>query len=268
MSSRYIGQISLKLKGKNILNCFGMQPVFVENNTIPQSFLATIYRAGTGVYKTGKMHQFNSYRIGKENDVILQNAFHVSKADEEVVRLLLNQRTFTFKQNANLDELMKDENHSKLKEIILMHFERIRYYTMMCQGNFIITSRKDLYNKSLFICSEVYNFEIYLVDESILPRNILILGHGDYNSFRTPYIACPLFDKNYFDELCEMNRINLNSMKINSKSRYPLIEKQLNLYSLYQSYLDNVEVPYWYIETFRNPVKTRQKAYYTTLFFD
>ena len=33
-------------------------------------------------------------------------------------------------------------------------------------------------------------------------------------------------------------------------------------------YLDNVEVPYWYIETFRNPTKTRQKAYYTTLYFD
>lgn len=46
------------------------------------------------------------------------------------------------------------------------------------------------------------------------------------------------------------------------------IDKYLTLYSLYQSYLDNVDVPYWYIETFNNPVKTRQKAYYTTLFFD
>ena len=263
-----IGNLSLKLKKKSILNCFGIQPIFVENNTIPQSFLATIYRAGTSVFKTGKMHQFNSYRIGKENDVILKNAFHQSRANEEVVRLLLNQRTFTFKQNANLDELLKDENHDKLKELLLMHFERIRYYTMTCQGNFIITSRKDLYNKNLFICSEVRNFEIYLVDERILPSNILILGHSNYCSFKTPYVACPLIDKNHFDELCEMNSIDLNSLTVNPKSRYPLIEKHLNLYSLYQSYLDNVEVPYWYIETFNNPVKTRQKAYYTTLFFD
>ena len=268
MSSSKVSNLSLKLKNKSILNCFGIQPVFVENNTIPQSFLASIYRAGTSIYKTGKMHQFNSYRIGKENDVILKNAFHISRADQEVVRFLLNQRTFTFKQNANLDELMKDENHEKLKELILMHFERIRYYTMMCQGNFIITSRNDLYNKSLFIISEVYNFEIYLVNESILPRNILILGHSSCNSFRTPYVACPLIDKSHFDEICKLNCIDLNGLTVNPKSRYPLIEKHLDLYSLYQSYLDNVHVPYWYIESFNNPVKTRQKAYYTTLFFD
>ena len=81
MSSSKVSNLSLKLKNKSILNCFGIQPVFVENNTIPQSFLASIYRAGTSVYKTGKMHQFNSYRIGKENDVILKNAFHISRAD-------------------------------------------------------------------------------------------------------------------------------------------------------------------------------------------
>lgn len=203
------------------------------------------------------MHQFNSYRIGNENDCILKNAFHISTAEENVVKLLLNQRTFTYKQNANLDELMRDENHDKLKEILLMHFERTRYYTMMCQGNFIITSRKDLYNKSLFINAEVHNFEIYLVDEKILPKNILILGHSNSSSFRTPYIACPLINKNHFDDICKINNIDLNSFSVNPKSKYPLIEKHLNLYSLYQSYLDNVEVPYWYIETFNNPVKTR-----------
>lgn len=161
-----------------------------------------------------------------------------------------------------------DENEDKLKEILLLHFERIKYYTMMCKGNFIITSRKELYNKSLFKGDGVRNYKCYLVDEKILPRNILILGHTSFNSFRSPYVACPLIDKKHFDELCKMNDININSILPGKNTRYPLIEKQLELYSLYQSYLDNVDVPYWYIETFNNPVKTRQKAYYTTLFFD
>ena len=65
-----------------------------------------------------------------------------------------------------------------------------------------------------------------------------------------------------------MNGINIKDFPYRMNKRYPMIDRQLNLYSLYQSYLDNVDVPYWYIETFRNPTKTRQKAYYTTLFFD
>ena len=223
---------------------------------------------GTKNNPTGVQHQLHKYRLGNENNEILKNAFHISQADRMVVNTLLNERTFTFKQNANLDSLLKDENEDKLKEIILLHFERIKYYTMMCKGNFIITSRKELYNKNLFTCDQVKSYKCYLVDESILPRNVLILGHSNYNSFKTPYVACPLIDKKHFNSICEMNGINLNSFQINPKARYPLVEKQLNLYSLYQSYLDNVDVPYWYIETFNNPVKTRQKAYYTTLFFD
>ena len=112
------------------------------------------------------------------------------------------------------------------------------------------------------------NYTVYLVDEKILPRNVLILGHSDVNSFRNPYVAVPLIDKNHFDEICRLNNIDLDSFSIDPEKRYPIIEKRANLYSLYQSYLDNIEVPYWYIETFRNPVKTRQKAYYTTLYFD
>ena len=110
---------------------------------------------------------------------------------------------------------------------------------------------------------------MYLVDESILPRNVLILGHSDTHSFRTPYVACPLIDKKHFDDICKMNGIHIDDFDVlDTNKKYPLIEKYANLYSLFQSYLDNVDVPYWYIETFNNPVKTRQKAYYTTLYFD
>lgn len=252
-----------------ILNCFGIQPIFVNDGKIDQSFLGFMYRMGTGDHKTGTVEKIIKYRLGKQNDEILKNCFHVKNANEVVVKTLLHDRTFTFKQNASLNELLKDENHAKLKEIILTHFERIRYYTMMCQGNFIITSQQQLYYKSLFIRSEVANYTCYLVDEKILPKNILILGHSPSTSFRSPYVMCPLIDKKHFDEVCKMNNIGLNSFdELNLKKKYPLIQKHLNLYSLYQSYLDNVEVPYWYMETFKNPPKSRQKAFYTTLYFD
>ena len=96
----------------------------------------------------------------------------------------------------------------------------------------------------------------------------MILGHHNTDVFRSPYVACPLIDEKHFNEICELNGINLKDIGFNKDLRYPLIDKYVSLYTLYQSYLDNVDVPYWYIEDFGNPVKTRQKAYYTTLFFD
>lgn len=264
-----VGQVSLKLNKTHILNCFGMQPLFVDNGKIDESFLGFVYRVGTCWNQVGKMHYLSNYRFGNENDCILQNKFHISNSDEKVVNFFLKERTFTFKQNCSLDDLLKDGNEKKLKEILLLHLERIRYYTMMCQGNFIITSNEKLYGKKLFGITEVHNFNIYLVKSNLLPKNVLILGHSNRNSFKTPYIACPLIDKTHFTEICNLNNINLRDFdKLDSSLRYPLLDKENDLYSLYQSYLDNVEVPYWYIEDFGEPVKTRQKAYYTTLYFD
>ena len=85
----------------------------------------------------------------------------------------------------------------------------------MCKGNFIITSRNDLYNTRLFTNTEVRNFEIYLVNENLLPKNVLILGHSPFNSFRSPYVACPLIDKNHFNELCKVNNIDINKIEMN-----------------------------------------------------
>lgn len=264
-----VGQVSLKLNKHHILNCFGMQPIFYKNGRIEESFLGFVYRMGTSNNVVGKMHYMSSYRIGAENDIILRNKFHIRDANKVVVDFFLNERTFTFKQNCSLDNILDRGDDAMLKEILLTHFTRTKYYTMMYPGNFIITSNLNLYHKNLFTAAESRNFNMYLVDESILPRNVIILGHSNRNSFKTPYVACPLIDKNHFDELCRMNNINLRDFdNINPKDRYPLIQKNFDLYSLYQSYLDNVEVPYWYIESFNNPVKTRQKAYYTTLFFD
>ena len=100
----------------------------------------------------------SSYRIGEENDIILRNKFHIKDADKNVVNFLLNERTFTFKQNCSLNGLLEKGDDATLKEILLMHFERTKYYTMMFKGNFVITSNPKLYHKKLFTAAEVKNF--------------------------------------------------------------------------------------------------------------
>lgn len=262
-----IGKITLSYKTGSLLNCFGMQPVFVDKGRIQQSFLGYAYRISTYHNPKGTMKYDIRYRLNENNDYILKDKFHISQSEKTVINTLLN-NSFTLKHNVPLDILM--QNKPLLKQTFYYYMERIHYYIGIGRGNFLITSRNDLYKTPLFLASEIKNFQPYLVNESILPRNIVIIGHRNTNAYANPLVACPLIDKVHFDDICKLNGIDIDNMTMNdSKSKqFPMTEKYLNLYSLYQSYLDNVDVPYWHIENFEQKGTARQKAYYTTLFFD
>lgn len=260
-----IANLSLSMPHGSLLNCLGIQPVFHTNYHINTSFLGFVYRMATQGNKKGQMKYLMKYRLGEENKEIIDNKFHISKAPQRVIDTIMR-NSFTLKHNTPLNILL--DNDSLLKETIYYYLKRIELYTSLGCGNFVITSNQKLYYKKFFTTNEIKNFNIYLVNDSLLPNNILLLGHKNSNSFGNPYVAAPLIDKNHFDDICSMNGIDVKNFPYRMDKRFPIIDRQLNLYSLYQSYLDNVDVPYWYIETFRNPVKTRQKAYYTTLYFD
>lgn len=257
--------IPLSVQHGSLLNCLGIQPVFVDKNTIEKAFYGFVYRVANFMNKGGRMHYLMRYTKNENNNDILQNAFHIKNADRNVINKIC-QNSFTLKHNTSLDVLM--ENDDLLKETLMFYLKRIQYYISIGSGNFIITSRKDLYNKKLFTAQQIANFEIYLVAEQLLPKNILLLGHKNQCVFCNPLVASPLIDKTHFEKLCQLNDINFEAIPFNKELKTPMIDRYLNYYSIFQSYLDNVEVPYWFIETFKNPTLTRQKAYYTTLFFD
>lgn len=260
-----LAHISLISRKYPLFNCLGIQPTFYKDGVIDKSFLGFVYRIVHTFNKGGTMKTMFKYRIGEENDIILKNKFHVKDYERRVLNTLY-ENSFTLKHNASLDSLMEDDK--KLKETLYYYMKRIELYVSLGCGNFLITSRNELYNKTLFYASEISNFTTYLVSEDLMPKNILLIGHKNNNTFGNPYVASPLIDENHFDEICKLNNICLDDFTFNKKEKYPLIDKYVNLYSLYQSYLDNVDVPYWYIETFNNPTIPRQQAYYTTLFFD
>lgn len=263
MSLHGLGNISLNAKQGSILNCLGIQPIFIEDGVVKDSFLGFVYRLANVLKRQGHMKYMCKYYDDETN--IIKKSFHINSAKQEIVNFLLK-NSFTLKHNGSLDSLMN--NKDLLKQTLLFYLHRIQYYINIGKGNFIITSRTDLYNTKLFTANQVSGFQIYLVDESILPRNVLILGHRNNVSFCNPYIACPLINKQDFNRVCRLNGIDIDRWKLDFTKELPLLVKYVNLYSLYQSYLDNVEVQYWYIEQFKNPTFTRQKAYYTTLYFD
>lgn len=260
-----LSNLSLSMPTGSLLNCFGIQPVFHTDYKIDTSFLGFVYRVATQTNRTGTMKYSMKYRIGEENDEIIKNKFHIDEAPKAVIDTILR-NSFTLKHNTPLAELLSDDK--LLKETLYYYLKRIELYISVGSGNFIITSLSELYYKHLFIQSEIGNFQLYIVPERLLPRNVMILGHKNTNSFGTPIVAAPLIDKPHFDSICEMNNIRLSDFGYDMKKQWSITERYFDIYSLYQSYLDNVEVPYWYIEKFNNPTKNRQKAYYTTLYFD
>jgi hypothetical protein len=131
--------------------------------------------------------------------------------------------SFTLKHNTPLDVLLNNDN--LLKETIYYYLKRIELYTSLGCGNFVVTSNQKLYYKKMFTNNEIGNFNMYLVNDSLLPNNILLLGHKNSNSFGNPYVAAPLIDKNHFDEICSMNEINIKKFPYKMNKRYPITDR-------------------------------------------
>jgi hypothetical protein len=121
------------------------------------SFLGFTYRLAN-LFERGKMKYLFKYY--DETDEPIKKSFSFKDSTKNVLNLLLN-NSFTLKHNGCLDNLM--ENTKLLKETIMFYLERIHYYTVMCKGNFLITSRSDLYNTVMFPVNQVANFMMYLV---------------------------------------------------------------------------------------------------------
>jgi hypothetical protein len=138
----------------NILNCFGIQPILVKDGKIDYSFLGFVYRVANLVNRGGKIHNLIKSRKFEENDSIIKNSFHISEAEYNIVNTILN-NSFTLKVNKSLDKLL--ENKNELKETFYYFLKRIEYYIAIGSGNFIITSRKELYNSRMFTASEIPN---------------------------------------------------------------------------------------------------------------
>lgn len=78
MTVASVGNVTLRTKNGCLLNCLGIQPVFVEDGVIKESFLGYVYRTTSRFNSGGTMRYMNKYR---ENDTdILKNSFHISQA--------------------------------------------------------------------------------------------------------------------------------------------------------------------------------------------
>jgi hypothetical protein len=258
-----IGCLQLNAPEGSLLNCFGIQPIFHKDGFIEKSSLYSVYHRHNKKNPIGLTRCQMKIRKNENNNCILKNAFHYRVSDYEVVQTLLKNSDH-YEMDQPLSELI--QNKKLLKEKILYQATYIKARTNYAKANFFISSNKELLDTLTFKFTELIGLKKYLVSESLLPKNLLILGLRENTNYANSIIACPILDKKDFDEVCRLNGVDIYNMRPNYSKKYPLLERELDRYEIYQEYINHKLPEYWYIETFNLPQR-RVEAPYITIHF-
>lgn len=258
-----IGCLQLDAPEGSLLNCFGIQPIFHRDGFIEKSSLCSVYHWHNKKNPIGITKCQTKIRKGKDNEKILKNCFHYRVSDYEVIQTLLRNSDH-FELEDPLSFLLN--NKKILKEKILYQATYIKARTNFAKANFFISSNKDLLDALSFKFTELHHLKKYLVSEKLLPKNLLILGLREKTNFANSIIASPIIDKNDFDKVCKLNGIDIDSMQPDYTKKYPLLERELDRYAIYQEYINHKLPEYWYIETFKCNQR-RVEAPYITIHF-
>lgn len=165
-----------------------MQPIFYTENRgslplIPSVDIFCVDRVQNKRRPYGKMRIHS--RTTTDNIDIFSKLHYLQNADEAVVNVLLK----------NSDHFIK--NQTSIRESILFFANLIRYRTALNKANFIISSDEDVLVDLKFKYTELLPTKL-LVDETILPKNQIIIGLRELNTFANPICACPLIELNEF----------------------------------------------------------------------
>lgn len=256
--------INLKLNDEGcLLNCFGMQPIFYERisglSSIPFVDIFCVDRVQNKHVPTGRTRIHA--RVTTENFDIFPKSFDLSQSDQKVVNVL-----FEYSDHFQLPKKIDEYSKKELKENVLYQALFVRYRTTMNKANFFISSNEELLNKLNFRFTELNRYERYLVDKSVLPDNVLMLGSREINTFANPICACPLIEKEHFDEFLRSNDVYelYYSRECENGKNFPIIEHYLTKYEILQQYIDEYTPQRWYVHRFDS---ARVKAPYITIHF-
>lgn len=246
----------------SLLNCLGMQPIFVERNQygvtqIPLIDIFCVERQQNKKIPMGKMKLFT--RRTRNNIDVLHKSIYDSQSDNAVINVLLRNSS-QYRSNIPLSDI------KHLKEQILYHGHLLKLKNAMMKANFLISSNEKLLNELRFKFTEL-KLTKYLVDEKDLPKNILIMGLRELNTFLNPICACPLFDKELWNKWIQFNNLShiISSRHYDMTSQLPIVNKYVDVYELYQHFINQNKVEKWYIHEFTEATTSN---FYTTLIFD
>lgn len=243
----------------NIINCFGIQPSFVDSEICNRISLFSLYRytkwAGDDA-KTNNVYYEPKLYKDKFAQICYNMATPITNLENKVIKMLWENATHVA-INFSLNQLKEDKN--KLREVLLYYSELLRYWNRLNKGNFFISSDDTIFNNINFAFKQLQKFEKYKTSNFILPEDIIIIGAKGMTSFDNSIIVSPFIDKN--DYKLFLNEHKLSDFYISDmKKRFPIMEKMNHLYDNYQLYINEKMPTKWYFEKFKNT-----KMYYIVL---
>lgn len=253
--------IKLELPGDNLINCFGIQPIFLKSEVPDRISLFSLGRytkwkdnaTTNSVYYTPRLY------TGWDARRIYSNAVNNQIAELYALNMIL-QNSLHVKLNKSLSRL--EENKDALRYTLLYYSELLKYKNRLNKGNFFITSNEKIFDNIKFAAKQLNKFKKYKVSSEVLEENIIIIGAKGSVNFDNPIIAAPFINYSDYRNFLLNKGISLENDLIlsGSKSSWPVMAKMRKEYDNYQLYL-NEKVPLkWHFEKFLYP-----EMFYITL---
>ncbi len=253
--------IKLELPCNSLVNCFGIQPTFIESEVPERISLFSLNRytkwkdnaTTNNVYYTSKLYKdWDAKRI-------YNNAINYNNLELYALNILLRS-SLHIKINKSLKQLR--ENKDSLRYTLLYYSELLKYKNRLNKGNFFITSDKEIYNNIKFAAKQLNKFWKYKAPLEWLEENIIIIGAKGCMNFDNPIIASPFIDKKEYTSFLKTKNIddNYQLALVNSGSSWPIMSKMRKHYDNYQLYLNEKMPDKWHFEKFLYP-----EMFYITL---
>lgn len=246
-------QVSLRLAGRDWSKCVGIQPILTERGFIRNSHLFFTCRGVPDDWTVNDRYRFIQKvavrkRMGDDNQVILDNLIPDERIGDEVLNHIWEYgKIYSHPKRIYGSDYGTVSWQREMAAILYYQMKYIRLCTFGgTNANFIITSDTEHVPK-LFFHNPIQRI---IVGQDKLDKHTVIVGASPNCVYANPLVACPIIQKEDFDDFCEENEFDVKSIAFDKKKKFPMIEQQLDWYELYKLYIENRGVKSWYIERF------------------
>lgn len=229
----------ISFKNDDVINCFGIQPIFSQNGEITRSDVFTIKRDVN--LKSDKVTGFK-YLMHNDLDEINSNLLPYSATRKKLLSIVSNTRNFYWPET--IDDFVNLPLAETMKQLKAAA-SSLYFFNKTHIANRFITSNKKLYEKIKFR-RNILQYDKALTAENELPDNYLILCCKGLNIANNGIIVCPVIDRDHYLEWLDIKGIS-DDIEIDYKAKYPLMKKWAEIYRHYEMYLNENIPPRWYV---------------------
>lgn len=238
----------------NLIDCFGIQPIFAREGTLEKSNVFSIERQmNPKIQKIGTIR----YRLYNDEKEIKRNLIPYEQLRSRLLNLITNTRRFYFP--TTIDDFIKlptktMEDHLKTNAFYMYYWNQMHF------GNRFISSNKDLLDSIKIARGELQYKKILVQPHELLDHCLIVACKGSTIA-DNGIILSPIINRDHYLEWLD-NKGYSEDIPINHSERYPLLRKWGVIFGYYEEYINENVPKLWHISKSK-----KYNNFYTTLVF-